>query len=504
MKKTLFLFLFLLLIFFSLIPRVVEVLNHNYVFGFDQGRDYLAVKNIVINHKLTLIGSEIGAGVAGFRGIFHGPFYYYSLCVPFIVFNGDPYGGIVLMFLFSISSVIFGFYFSKKIFGIFGGFMVALLIAISPPLVSQARFVWNSHPTTLFILLAFYFIYLSLKENKSKFIFFAAFFSGFIYNFELAIAIPMSIALLIYYSFIYRKEFIKNFITLIFGFIISYLPMLLFELKHGFLASQGITSYIFHPKNTAITLKFVELVLKDHFGTFLYNFIDTFPKQNIIPSIIILLTTFIFTFFYLSKEKNLILKHFMIYLSIVLPLVNFLTFSLLRDSIYVYYLIDLNLSYIFIFVYIVYSSYKAKNNIIWYFFVMLFALFLISALLNVIPTFKYDYSDFGGIAKNKGKLESIDYIYKNANGKKFNLLIFTPPIYTYAYDYLIWWYAGKKYNYIPGNEKKELFYLLIEPDGSKPWSYKGWLETVIKTGKIIEEIKLPSGFIIQKRVEYEI
>ena len=78
-------------------------------------------------------------------------------------------------------------------------------------------------------------------------------------------------------------------------------------------------------------------------------------------------------------------------------------------------------------------------------------------------------------------------------------MAFTPPVYTYAYDYLIWWYGNRNYNYIPHKEKKGIFYLLMEPDSSKPWSYKGWLETVIKTGTILETKELPSGFVVQKR-----
>ena len=39
----------------------------------------------------------------------------------------------------------------------------------------------------------------------------------------------------------------------------------------------------------------------------------------------------------------------------------------------------------------------------------------------------------------------------------------------------------------------------MEPDPSKPWSYKGWLETVIKDGKVDWTKTLPSGFVVQKR-----
>jgi hypothetical protein len=110
-----------------------------------------------------------------------------------------------------------------------------------------------------------------------------------------------------------------------------------------------------------------------------------------------------------------------------------------------------------------------------------------------------DYSDYGGVSKIKGKIDAIDYIYKDAKGKPFGLFVFAPPVYTYPYDYLIWWYGGRKYNYSPYKQKKGDVYFLIEPDPSKPWSYKGWLETVIKNGTILKTVNLPSGFIIQER-----
>ena len=80
-----------LIVLFSVFPRSVEVLNHNYLFLMDQGRDYMAVKDIVVNHKFTLIGSEIGGGAAGTQGVFQGPVYYYLLSLFFLIFKGDPY-----------------------------------------------------------------------------------------------------------------------------------------------------------------------------------------------------------------------------------------------------------------------------------------------------------------------------------------------------------------------------------------------------------------------------
>ena len=134
---------FVLIIGISLLSRSIEVLNKNYVFGFDQGRDYLAVKSIVVDNKFTLIGSEVGAGAAGLSGIFQGSLHYYFLSVPFILTKGDPYGGLVLMFLLSMLSVVFSYFFGRKVFGAIGGLTTALLFALSPMFIAQARFVWN-------------------------------------------------------------------------------------------------------------------------------------------------------------------------------------------------------------------------------------------------------------------------------------------------------------------------------------------------------------------------
>ncbi|MCX6807274.1 MAG: hypothetical protein NTZ80_00470, partial [Patescibacteria group bacterium] len=86
---------------------------------------------------------------------------------------------------------------------------LALLTAVSPPLVNQSRFVWNSFPATFFIFLVYFFIYLSFKNKK--FLYLAAFFSSFIYNFELAMAIPMVISIIFYALFILQTKKLKDY-----------------------------------------------------------------------------------------------------------------------------------------------------------------------------------------------------------------------------------------------------------------------------------------------------
>ena len=482
----------------GVILRSVEVVNGNFLFGFDQGRDYLAVKNIVVDHKLTLIGSEIGAGVAGFSGIFHGPFYYYLLALPFIIFKGNPYGGMILMFVLGIATILLCYIIGRRLFGTKVGLLVAAIVAVSPPFIAYSRFVWNSNPSPLFILLAFYFVFLFTKEGKTKYLFWASFFSSFVYNFQLAMAIPLSIALIIYCVLVVSLKQIKQYAVLFLGTILAFSPMLLFEIRHGFQAIKGLLIYMFNHPETATTQTFWVLLLRDHLLMFFDNFLSTFPSQTISSSIAVI-TILPVVFYFVLKEKDKQRKKFILYLLILMP-VTFIVLGFLRNFVYNYYLIHLNLAYIFLVVFAIVSTFKARHKIVNGIVIGYVAILLFSGIFSNIRTFYYDITDYGGTHKIRGKLDAIDHVYKNADGKRFGLLVFSPPIYIYPYDYLISWYGKKKYGYVPHQEKKGLVYLLIEKDTSKPWSYQGWLETVIKGGDVINTEQLTNGFIIEKRL----
>lgn len=481
----------------SLLSRSVEVLNKNYIFGFDQGRDYLVVKSIVVDHKLTLIGSEVGAGAAGLNGIFQGPFHYYFLSIPFILTKGDPYGGLVLMFLLSIMSVFFSYFFGKKMFGVIGGLVTGLIVSLSPMFIAQARFVWNSNPSTLFIMLALYFAYMGLGK-KSKYIFLSAFLAGFVYNFQFAVSIPLSISIILFYIFIVKLREIKKYLILSSGFIVAFLPMFLFEIRHGFMGIRGFLTYLFDPKDGGLGFLPSQRIILDHINSFFNAFIDVFPK-NIVSPYVLLLIVLVPAIYYFRKEKDTHLRKFIAFLFLLFP-VHFLVFLLFRNAIWVYYLIALNIVYILLFSYSVASSFKNNNIALKIFYVIFLLFILIRALPMLINVFNYDIGDYGGTAKIRGKTDAINFIYDDAKGKKFSLFIFSPPIYTYPYDYILWWHAKNKFGYMPDNVKKETFYLLIEKDNDQPWRHKGWLETVMRDGNIIWEKELTSGFVVQKRI----
>jgi len=107
-----FLFFSIIIVVIAAIPRSIELISGNYLFGFDQGLFFQAVKQIVVEKNFTLIGAEVG----GRGGFFQGPGWYYLLSIPFILTKGDPYGAMVLMWMLGLLTIIFSLVLVKKCF----------------------------------------------------------------------------------------------------------------------------------------------------------------------------------------------------------------------------------------------------------------------------------------------------------------------------------------------------------------------------------------------------
>jgi hypothetical protein len=501
LKKFIIGLVLILLLFVSLFPRSIEVLNGNPVFEIDQGRDYIAVKNIVVNRKLTLIGAELGAGQAGLQYLFHGPGYFYLLTLPFILFNGNPVGSVILMPLLGLSSIALSIYFVTKLLGWKEGIIMGFLVALCPFFIGQSRFIENHFPTPVFILFIFYFVYRLTKDPKNiKYIFLAAFFSAGIYNFEFALAIPLSITLILY-SFILFGKKIKNYIHfLLLGFFFGFIPMVLFEVKHGFMGSRFLFAYLFNHQSTHSSSFNIFIQAKKILDLMIYSFSDSFAGRLILPANIIIPLFIALLIFVFYKERDRVLKKFFLFILLLYP-INFCVFLILRNIVFQHYIIDLFLANLLLFTYCFSWLYKNKySKLTGTIFIYLIALVFMGTR-NAYLVSTYDYFDYGGVHKLKGKTEAIDFIFRDAGKKQFGLLVFAPPVYTYPYDYLIWWLGTKKYRYVPNQDKTGTFYLLIEKDLQKPWSYIGWEQTVIKTGKVIFTKVMPnSGLIVEKRM----
>jgi hypothetical protein len=93
----------------------------------------------------------------------------------------------------------------------------------------------------------------------------------------------------------------------------------------------------------------------------------------------------------------------------------------------------------------------------------------------------------------------VDYIYKEAAGRPFNYIAYSPAVYAYPYDYLLFWQGGRKFHYTPSKQHEKLFVVIIEPDFSRPSLLKDWLKMREKDGKIIKDEIVKGGIRVQIR-----
>lgn len=108
-------FEYLLIVAIMLISAVVRfspLVQYDIPFLFDHGRDMLAVKQIAVDHKLTLIGP-----FTGLQGVFQSPLHFYQLTIPFLISGGNPAGGTWMMAILALVGIFLCYILGRKMVG---------------------------------------------------------------------------------------------------------------------------------------------------------------------------------------------------------------------------------------------------------------------------------------------------------------------------------------------------------------------------------------------------
>lgn len=176
----------LLILVLSLYLRFYQVENV-FSFGWDQGRDAFAVREI-LQGKLVLEGPQAG-------GQFHlGPVYYYLLAPFFLLTNYDPVGAVyfnILAYVFNFLVVYYVFY---KINGRKFALLAGFLYAFCRYWINGAQVPWNVSLVPGVATLIFYFYY-QVISRRINYLPLLAFFTGLFFHFHFT-AIFLSIIFL--------------------------------------------------------------------------------------------------------------------------------------------------------------------------------------------------------------------------------------------------------------------------------------------------------------------
>lgn len=497
MSKKLFIFLILLIILaVGAWLRFSGILSNSFAFTYDVGRDMIALENIVVNHKIPLIGQT-----TGIEGIFYGPWWYLILSVPFFLFSGNPQGIAFFMGFIGVMTILVSFLAGKRIGGVFLGIVFSTLISISPILVSYSSQIWNPNIIPFFTVVFLLFFSTLIIDNKpihkSLLLLFLGFLAGLIMDMEIVFGILFLLSVFISLIFVFRKRLnIREWSFFILGLLFIFSPRIIFEFRHNFLMTNKALSFFgngfLSSQNFSITDVFT-----NRLGTLFDTWNYTLAGQNTIIGFILIAFIFLSLFLFykkIDKTQKQFIK--VIFIVIGIFLIGLTFFS---HDIWPHYLVGMPVFYILL----LSLTFNITKNVIkklWIIFLSLLILFWIN--LNPIQILENIRKPVweGNAAVYRNQIAVVDYIYGEAGGQSFKYIAYTPAVHDYNYRYLFSWYGKKKYGYSPSNKNPQVFYVILEPDHDLPFRLKDWLKIREKDGEVIEEKLVKGGIIVQTRL----
>lgn len=425
-NKFFLLFIVLLALFLRLnnLPNSIE-------FAWDQERDAFAVKQIIVEKKPILIGPR----VVNDKGFMLAPYFFYIL-IPFYLLTAfHPYATIVFIAFYTIFFLILSFSIIKEIFSERIAFIFIFLWSVLPLAIYLDTIPWNPLLVPLLFMSLFY-LFKKLNFNKPKNWLLLGFYLGFSFN------IHVQLIILTFVSFIFtllkgpKNKIIKNNLFLFLGFLISFLPLLIFDLRHDFLNLNLFLNFF---KNTNVirqSFAFIPVWI---------NYVDKifFTKSFLLS---ILLWFFVAFTFLLSSKKNIFNK-ILFFTWITFPII-FIIYGKRPSEYYFTFclpMIILALSQLI-------SKIKINK-----FFLLIFVILISS--ITIFSKLKKNHVYAFSLAN---KINVIKYIKEKTADQKFNISYSVPFGQNSGYSYLIDYFKLKPTNdpndplieiVIPGQDK---------------------------------------------------
>jgi len=484
----------LLILITSFVVRIFKAAQLM-AFHYDQGRDALVIWDLIKKGELFLIGPT-----TGIAGIFRGPFYYYLIAPFYWLGGGNPILPEVFLVLTSVSALILLFFLAKKIGGTLAGIIALVLGGFSFEIVYASRWLSNPTPMLLLSVILVWMLFLVYEGKKWAWAIISLVLGLSLFHFGSSgeVFYFPAVAIFAIWKFFFSKGKTKNIPSLkiilisIGLFVLTILPLILFNWKHGGILGNNIKGFLITGDSFSLpTWRFVigrlGLII-NYFSGLLFH--SPYDKEWVFLG-----GLGFGIIFYLSRLiKNA--KFNIVALILAMPTIGLIFFQGNYGNLYGYYLTGYYL--IFILFVAVSLSYIFKSSIFGKILVIVFlGFFLTHNLTNLKAYLTTTGKEPEAIILSNQK-EAIDWVYKNAGEREFNVDSYVPPVISYSYDYLFKWLGTTKYKKLSLDSQTPLLYTLYEVDPPHPERLQAWLDRQKGIGKIVKEETF-GGITVQER-----
>jgi 4-amino-4-deoxy-L-arabinose transferase-like glycosyltransferase len=490
----------LLVFAFLVFAFVIRIFNitKNLAFHYDQGRDALVIWDLInFPHKFFLIGPT-----TGLTGVFRGPFYYYLITPFYLLGKGSPIWPEIFLIFISVLALAVLYYLAKTIGGIKAGVISLVLGTFSFELIYASRWLSNPTPMLLLSVLLVWMMFLIYDGKKWAWIVLAFILGSSFFHFGSSGELFYFPAVFIFAIWMVRRQGFarvnstlnwKITILSVVTFLLTFSPLLIFNFKHGGILFNNVGGLLSTGKSFAMpSWQFASdriALVTTYFSSLLFH--GPYTREWLTTDAL-----FLSCIFFLSKLiKNDKFKIVLILLAS--PFIGLIFFQGNYGNLYQYYLTG----YYLIFLLVISVSLGKIFDSSWlgkiatlYFLIFFFQknIEVIKPYLNVVG------SESNAIVLNTQK-SVIDWVYKDAENRDFNVDVYVPPVISYSYDYLFKWLGTTKYYKLPLGNRVQLLYTIYEDDPDHPERLKTWVDRQSGIGGIIKEQKFGAITVQQRR-----
>lgn len=510
--------LVIIILLASAILRFTPLVYGNFWFTFDTARDYLWVRDIVILHKLVLIGPW-----ASLTGVFYGPFWFYLLAFMQLFFGGHPVGGAVLVGMsFIIMAIVSYLFLRRELQNQDSAYLAAFFLSFSSLFIQMSIVPFFANLIPLITLLIIFSLYM-LTKNSRVFLPLTAFLLALCFHFEPVYGLAAIAGVLLCLWFIRKTvRFTPRIIVVsCFLFLIPFLPQLVFELRHNFLETRAVILY-FQGKNKSLegTLPLVPRII-NRFELFITVWRKTFSDNPAVAGFLLGIVS-IYLLGSRNQQKSIhdnMLKRLLLFFMAGL----FFFLLVFREEAKEWYVTGLPVIYILLLTlavsWLLRLFPEAKRALPFFLAAYVFAntYSWVSQVLDAKTRIIQDPS----IYTNQQKI--IDYIYSDADGTGFSVYTYTPGVYDYPYQYLFWWYGQRRFGYFPidlsylpdkppeyvpnklvyeaqaRRREGDAIYLIIEREPQYIDRLQVWYSSFESSTLPISRMVFPFGVLVEKR-----
>lgn len=455
-KKRISLLLFIIILSISLFFRFYKI--HDFmIFGMDQENEMLIVKNIASGKHFPLIGLS-----SSDTGTYRGPLFLYLSVIPYILFHGNPIGGVITASLLGVIVSLLIYKIGTKMFSPAVGLLGALIYSGSFLTAYYDRQFWNP---AFIPLLSLVIGFLCFEVVKKK-----SYFLSIILIILFGISTHAHLTILIFIPLIIwtlwqirRNLSIKRLLIILLFLSITQLPLVIFDLRHNFLNTRAVVNSFMTPSNTKISSNFPDR--RDLFLSTLGKFIWVPPvadfmvesgqckeylplmKNQVSLGISLLIFIFVCLIYWYYRNHSNVNFSKGLYIPVSLTLITLVFISFYNHQIFQYYFsflfpwLSLLLGWCFIILWrLKWMKYILIPLIILFLFLNMFTLFLS----------KYSFS-------YKDKIDALSFASKEVKNVPYSLealgecprfggqrylseYIIGTPIHSYMDSYFSWLY----------------------------------------------------------------